>query len=371
MKIGLIADSIERGSPGIKRYTMRLAEELLRLAPDDVTLIRRRPGSHPFFGDKPTLTVRWPLLPLAAKQLLFRLQTAPYGFDVVHDTYHFPPFLIPLPSATIMTVADLTPLLLKTHTLKNSLAHRLLFPQLVKRSHHIIAMSQHTRADLINVLKADPEKVTAIPLAADEHLRPVSDPGRVRELLHRYELPDRFLLALGTVEPRKNLGRVINAFGRVSPKFPDVALAIAGAQGWDSAGLEASARALGVQARVRFLGRVPEEDLAALYSAATALVYPSLYEGFGLPPLEAMQCGCPVITSKVSSLPEVVGDAAILVEPESIADIADAMVRVLTDQSLRLEMEAKGLKRAARFSWRRCAEQTLEVYQGVVGRRAG
>ncbi|HXH21902.1 MAG TPA: glycosyltransferase family 1 protein [Dehalococcoidia bacterium] len=370
MKVGLLTDSIERGSPGLRRYAMRLSAELLALGGADITLLHFSPGRDSFFEGKPHRRLFDTRVPLAGKQLVFYPQVRPLSLDIVHDTYHFPPFLAPASYGRIMTVADTTAITMRTHRLKNRLAHKLLFPVLVRRADHILTISQHTRHDLIELLRLPEGKVTATPLAADDHLQRVSDPARLADVRYRLKLPARYFLYVGTIEPRKNLERTVKAFARAAAAHPDAELLLAGPRGWGDADLEAVAAAEGVGARVRLLGRVEEQDLAALYTMATALVYPSLYEGFGLPPLEAMQCGCPVITSNVSSLPEVVGDAALLVDPRSIDGIAEAMRAVLASESERGAMIERGLKRARLFSWRRCAERTMEVYEHVAASRA-
>jgi len=370
LKIGLVTDSIEMGSPGLRRYSMRLAEEMLRLLPGGVTLVHRGPGTDPFYAGKPTLRIWNPRVPFAGKQVVFRQQTRNLGFDVLHDTYHFPPFLVPLPYARVMSIADLTPMLMDTHRLKNKLAHRLLLPALARRADHIVTISEHTRRDVIATLGIAPEKVSATPLAADEHLRPVADPERLNRARTAYRLPARYFLHVGTLEPRKNLTRLVEAFARTAASVGDVSLVVAGARGWGDEDLGAQAKRLAVETRVVFIGRVAEEDLAALYSGAVSLVYPSLYEGFGLPPLEAMQCGCPVITSNVSSLPEVVGNAAILVDPLSVEEIAAAMTEVASRPGLSAKMAVQGISQAARFTWSRCAELTLAAYDKALETRA-
>jgi len=343
---------------------MRLSEELIRIVPGDVTLFHRTAASHPFYDGKQAVGLVAPRGALFAKQLLFNQAVRKYHLDVLHDTYHFPPFLFPSDYARVMTVADLTPLLMKTHNLRNRLAHKLLFPLLVRRADHIVTISQYTRDDIIRVLGVPPDKVTATPLAADESLAPVEDAAHIAETRARYALPERFFLYVGTIEPRKNLPRVLDALSTLRCEHADVRLAIVGARGWGQDLARLAAR-LDLTDNVLFLGRVPEEDLSALYSGATALVFPSLYEGFGLPPLEALQCACPVITSNVSSLPEVVGEAAILVDPQSTSAIAEAMKAILNNECLARELKAKGPIQAKRFSWRRCAEATLAVYERV------
>jgi glycosyltransferase involved in cell wall biosynthesis len=182
-------------------------------------------------------------------------------------------------------------------------------------------------------------------------------------------LPERYVLFLGTIEPRKNISRLIKSFGRLvassGQALSDVYLMIAGGKGWFYESVFALAKNLGLTDRVRFVGYVPEEEKCAWYNAATCFCYPSLYEGFGLPPLEAMACGVPVITSNTSSLPEVVGDAGLTVAPDDVHALSDALHRVLTDATLRGELVERGRERAAGLTWNRTAHQTTQVYRQV------
>jgi glycosyltransferase involved in cell wall biosynthesis len=175
-------------------------------------------------------------------------------------------------------------------------------------------------------------------------------------------------LFVSTIEPRKNLPGLLQAYRKLLDDYkrPE-GLVLAGSRGWLSEEVYDTVKALNLDDRVRFVGRVPSEDLLYLYNAAQLLVHPSFYEGFGLPPLEAMTCGTPIIASNVSALPEVVGDAAILIDPHDVEGLTVAMWRVLTDQDLRASLAAKGLKRAKMFSWQRAAQETLDLYRRVVG----
>jgi glycosyltransferase involved in cell wall biosynthesis len=210
-------------------------------------------------------------------------------------------------------------------------------------------------------------KITVIPLAPNEAFRPVSR-VQAETTVARYGLrPSRYFLHVGTIEPRKNLLRLLRAFERISradPQAPD--LVFIGGSGWRNREFYRAVETSPARSRVRLLGYLPEQDLAALYSASMATVYPSLYEGFGLPPLEAMACGAPVVTSNTSSLPEVVGDAALLVDPSDVGAIEAALVRVKGDPELRETLGYRGLQRARQFSWDITARRTLEVY-GVAG----
>jgi glycosyltransferase involved in cell wall biosynthesis len=200
-------------------------------------------------------------------------------------------------------------------------------------------------------------------LGRDETLAPVSDPAALAEVRARYGIVGCYLLYVGTLQPRKNLDRVIEAFARLAgtPAFTDVKLVLAGKRGWLYDDLFAQVKRLGLTGRVIFPGYVADEHLLALLSGAQAFVFPSLYEGFGIPVLEAGACGVPVITSNTSSLPEVAGDAALLVDPHDVDAIAEAMYRLVTDDALRAELARRGLENVKRFSWEKCGRETLAV----------
>jgi glycosyltransferase involved in cell wall biosynthesis len=227
----------------------------------------------------------------------------------------------------------------------------------------IFCISDCTRRDLLDFIpELLPKQVIVTPLAASEHFRPNHDPARLLEIQSRYKLPRlaRYFLSVCTLEPRKNLTRLLDAFFSLDKQLDDCYLVLVGAKGWQ---IDEMLQKVTGNDRVIVTGFVPDDDLAPLYSNSLAFVYPSLYEGFGLPPLEAMQCGVPVITSDVSSLPEVVGDAGILVSPFSHEEIAAAMLRVAHDDELRLRLAQKGLNRAKLFSWDQLGNATLEAYR--------
>ncbi|MCX6030114.1 MAG: glycosyltransferase family 1 protein [Chloroflexi bacterium] len=261
----------------------------------------------------------------------------------------------------------------------------------------ILADSAATKADLVRAYGADPAKVHVVYLGRDEALAPVADPVALAEVRERYGIAGRYLLYVGTLQPRKNLGRIIEAFARLigAPPAPQhwgeslpqdwgsgglqdwgagglqnwgaggLQLVLAGKKGWLYDDLFVQVDRLGLAGRVLFPGYVADEHLPALLSGATAFVFPSLYEGFGIPVLEAGACGVPVITSNTSSLPEVAGDAALLVDPHDVDAIAAAMHRLVTDDALRAELARRGQENVKRFSWEKCARETLAVLEDV------
>ena len=246
---------------------------------------------------------------------------------------------------------------------------RLTLPRLVRRAAAIIASSDATRRDVVELLGVSPERVHVIPCGVGTSYRPFAeDDPRIRDVRDRYALPRRFVLTVGQLEPRKNVARLIQAVlaAAARPAANDMVLVHAGAPGWfadDVAEVMASAAA---QRRVRFLGFVPEEDLPPLYAAADVLAYPSLGEGFGFPVAEAMATGTPVVTSAVTSMPEVAGDAALLVDPRSVDAIEEALLAAWTNEALRMRMRGAGIARSTRYRWDRVAETTAAVYSAVL-----
>jgi glycosyltransferase involved in cell wall biosynthesis len=287
------------------------------------------------------------------------------------DVLHSPHYTMPLrhSAQSVVTFHDLTFLL---YPELHQVAKRIFFPAMMRWSarhaKRIITVSESTRRDLVRMLGVSPDRVTAVLSAADRDYRP-APAAEVADVCVRYGIrPGEYLLYVGVLEPRKGIDRLIEAFSRVTPTAGGLALVIAGKRGWMYDRIFAQVAALGLQERVRFPGYVPRADLPALYSGARAFVYPSRYEGFGLPVLEAMSCGTAVVTTNVSSMPEVAGDGALLVDPEDVPGLAAALGRVVHDGRLREELSCRGQARAASFSWERCARETLGVYEDAVKR---
>ena len=245
-----------------------------------------------------------------------------------------------------------------------------------RRATRVIAVSASTRQDIINLIGVPAERVIVVPNGVNPEFSP-ADPVDVSDYRQRVGLPGRYMLFLGTLEPRKNLVRLLEAYALLRSRDPDDSanisaptippLVIAGAKGWFYQEIFTRVTDLGLADQVIFPGFVPAEELPWWYRGAELFVYPSLFEGFGLPVLEAMACGTPTITSRASSLPEVAGDGAILVDPEDVALLAEAIHRVLTTPSLAGQLRTAGLRQAARFPWERTAAATREVYRSVLG----
>lgn len=302
----------------------------------------------------------------------FALAAELYRFplDLLHSTDFIPPLHSPF--KTVITVHDLAFLHYPHFLTTESAAYYGLIDRAVVRSDHIIVPSEYTRQDLVAQLGVDADKVSVIYEAANPSFGPLPEEATRLAIAAKYNLPQSYVLFVGTIEPRKNVAGLLHAFARLRDKYgvtPGTGLAIAGSKGWLYEETLETVRSLKLEAYTHFLGRVPDSDLHQLYVGARCHVHAAYYEGFGLPPLEAMACGTPTIVSNVSSLPEVVGDAALLVSPTDSEEIAVAIHRLLTDDALHAELRAKGLQRARTFSWEKAAQRTLETYRQVIAAR--
>ncbi len=273
------------------------------------------------------------------------------------DICHYTNFLAPVSEERpyVVTIHDMgVEVLRHAHPLTKREYTKRLIPRIARRARLIITNSEYSKWEIVRHLGIPEDRIRVTPLAASAEFEPVG-----------VQPANPYFLYVGNLEPRKNLERLVEAFARMPAK--DHQLIIAGNRWYQGGAPEQKARSLGLNGRVQFLGYVPRGDLPALYSGATALVYPSLLEGFGLPIVEAMACGAPVITSDNSSMREVAGEAAVLVDPRNVREMTEAMTRVAEDQSLRQELSAKGLKRAGEFSWRKTAELTVQTYREALG----
>ena len=283
-------------------------------------------------------------------------------FDVYHETSFFPAALKDVP--VVYTMYDLS---LIKHRSEHPRERLWFFDHFFNRrlpyASHILTISEYVRNEIIDEIGLPPHLVTSIPLAPDPTFYPREKP-QVGEVLRRHGWPEEYILFVGTLEPRKNLSLLIKALTIADTKIP---LILAGWQGWGDKKWMQIISDQELQRRIFFTGYVDEETLACLYTGASAFVFPSLYEGFGLPILEAMACGCPVICSNAASMPEVAGKAAFLIDPTDAEALAYALDSVLTDSTLRQSMIQQGIERAKQFSWKETAVKTLEIFQQVAG----
>jgi len=266
------------------------------------------------------------------------------------------------PVPQVVVVHDVIPLYFPELLPRQYLYFRFVVPILLRRSRAIVTVSENTKKDVITFYRVEPDKVYVVPSGLDgSRYRAGIDPTTVK---CKYGL-EAYLLYVGTMLPHKNLQRLLQAFALISTKFPHKLVIVGEKDPRYYPTLEAEAKSLGLEERVSFVDYVSVEELPALYAGAEALVLPSLYEGFGAPVLEAMACGTPVISSCAGSLPEVAGDAAVLVDPHNPRELASAMETVLADPLMRQVMRQKGLEQAARFSWTKTALMILEILKDV------
>ena len=305
-----------------------------------------------------------------ALRLLWEQVTLPrYVRQLRLALLHSPHYTMPLLAQvkSVVTFHDMT-FFLFPHL--HRLHYRVPFQNMIRwsadRADRIITVSDSTKHDTQRCLNVSPQKLITIPLAASTEFRPVSE-AEAATFCERQRLEIRkYICFVGVLEPRKGISVLINAFAKLAKEFSDLTLVIAGKKGWMYDDIVAAAKNLGLSERVRFLGYLDETDLICLINGAKVFVYPSLYEGFGIPVLEAMQCGTPVITTNVSSLPEVAGDAALLVGPNDSEALVQALRQVLTQPELAKAMSERGMARAKTFEWKRTATETLSVYETVL-----
>lgn len=361
---GLILYGLDRTMGGIGTYTQEIKNALLQL--NWPLLILHAGQTAPqsdvvgLFGAR--------LLPglLSLGQVQIAWYARRHNLVLVHDPTGAMPLFF-TGCAKVATIHDVIPYVHpETSSRLDWLIYRFWLPLAVRRLDAVITDSQQSKADIVQYLPVSPEKVTVIPCAANKRYRPMTI-EEITPALARHGLDFPYILYVGSIAARKNLPRLLEAYAQLRQWSTQWRLVIVGARKWKSSPVYETVQRLNLAEYVHFTGYVEEEDLPALYNGADLVTFPSLYEGFGLPVLEAMACGTPVVTSNSSSLPEVAGDAALLVEPTDVAAIAAAMRQLLEDKTLALELRARGLARAAQFSWERTARETIAVYEKVLG----
>lgn len=372
MRVGIDTRTVTPVRSGVGNYVLNLLEGLRWVAPQQEFFL---------LGQRQNLeTIGWNLPSGLFHSTRFSHESHPWGDLWEHcllprtlqkygvDVFHGPATLIPLLSTgftRVVTIHDLVAFLFsETIPKKYALYMRWLIKQVVAKADRIISVSEHTKQDLMDVLKVDPAKISVVHEAASPGFQPIRDQTKIAWVRRRYNLHGPFIYHVGNIEPRKNLVRLVKAFImlRRCAKL-DVRLVITGQRGWLTNMLFRELDGLTLGDEVVFTGYVQRTDLPLLMNAAEAFVFPSLYEGFGLPVLEAMSCGTPVVTSNISSLPEIVGSAAVLVDPESVESISQGIERVITDTALRQRLTKEGLLQARKFSWERAARETMAVYR--------
>ena len=368
MRIAIDAHSVGTGLGGNESYATNLIEALAEIDQTNryTLYVTKSEAVERFSNRWPNFLVRstLPHTPLIRIPLTLSAELRRNPVDVLHVQFTAPPFS---PCPVVVSIHDLSfEHLPRTFKWRSRKQLRITVRRSVRQAAQVIALSQHGRGDIIDTYKVSPEKITAIPLAAAEHFRPVKNEAELQRVRKIYGIEGDYILAVGAIQPRKNLGRLIAAYSGLRMAQPEgklPKLVLAGKCAWLYDETLHAIAELGLKDSVILTGYVPENDLPTLYSGALCFVYPSYFEGFGLPPLEAMQCGVPVIVGNQTSLPEVVGDAGVLVDPFNVEALAVAIDRVISNSDLRSELGVKGMARAKLFEWRETARQTLAIYE--------
>lgn len=367
LSVAIDAHMVGTHETGNETYVVQLASALARLGGYEYKLYTPLPQAIPqqiaasecvsihSFGNVPAF-VRIPWL--------YPRMAAEDGVGLLHMTYMAPPRL---PCPLVLSIHDVS---YKVYPQFFSPRVRLLLALLVgpgiRRAARIVTISENSKRDIIRFYGVQSEKIVVTPLAAGLQYMPQSA-DEVARVLRSHNLSGRYVLAVGNKQPRKNLPRLVRAFSTIALEMPDVMLVIVGQSGWQGSEVAQTVNSLSLNTRVRFTGFVPDTDLPALYSGADVFCYPSLYEGFGLSPLEAMACGAPTVTSNTSSLPEVVGDAALTIDPLSVEEMVGALRNLLADSTKRQEYGRRALRQAALFSWDKTARLTRDAYDRITG----
>ena len=372
-RIGINAHLLTEGEgyrrAGVSRYIHNLLLHLCEADPegDYVVFVNPRSALPLSYRQKRSrLPTQKPAVRILWEQLLQPPQLLAEGIALLHSPLNVQPLF--LPCKGVVTVMDLSFVVYPGSLKPLQRVYQRVFARLsARRAARLITISASTARDVTRFFGVPAAKTTVVFPGVDAAYRPIRDESILASFRVRHGLPERFILFVGTLEPRKNLVTLLQAYAQFKRQTKTGhKLVLAGGKGWLYQPIFAAVEELGLQADVLFPGFVAEDELPLWYNTADVFVYPSLYEGFGLPPLEAMACGRPVVVADTSSLPEVVGDAALRIHPRQPAEWAAALVRVCNDASLQADLAARALERAREFSWTRMARETVQVYREVL-----
>ena len=364
----IVIDARKVGDYGIGTYIQGLGRVTATMAPSDEFVYLGDPGQTsgaPLVGPNVSWVSNRSRKYGMGELVSVSWQARRLGADVFHSPHYVYPVLLPCPG--VVSVHDCIHLRFPRHLPNKAALHyaRIMLRRAVRGSQRVLTGSESTRSDLVELVDADPAKIEVIPYGCDSYFLEDVDNEEIEEVRHKHGLARPFLLFVGNAKPHKNLGRLLDAFALLAEGYPDLELVAVGGEQTAVRALLSDHERSGIANRVRLLGFLSKQELRAVYSLAEVFVFPSLYEGFGLPPLEAMACGTPVVAARCSSLPEVVGHAGLLVNPRKVDAIADAIRTLLDDEILRAAFGARGREQAQSFTWEKAARRTLDVYAEV------
>jgi glycosyltransferase involved in cell wall biosynthesis len=374
LRIAIDAHSVGTGLGGNESYATNLVEALAEIDQfNNYTIyVTKREALERFKDRWSNFNVRstLPHTPLIRIPLTLTSELRRNPVDVLHVQFTSPPVA---PCPVVVSIHDLSfehlPLTFKR---RSRMQLRMTVRRSARQAAQVLTLSEYVRNDVIATYGIDAEKVAVVPLAAPAHFSPVRDENELQRVRQKYGIDKDYVLSVGAIQPRKNLPRLLEAYSLLRRSQPEVnlpKLVLVGKCAWLYDETLRKIKELELSNLVTLTGYVPQTDLPALYSGARCFVYPSYFEGFGLPPLEAMKCGAPVIVGNRTSLPEVVDDAALLIDPFEVSDIAAGIAKVISDSKFQALLRAKGLERAKVFDWRETARKTLAVYEKAAGPR--
>jgi len=371
MRIGIDATALPPNPVGAGNYIIQLVRALAALETGHQFIIFAQRNGRKLIGELPAQRAQWVVVPdrRPAVRLLWEQMRLPVlakrcEVDVLHSLHYTRPWI--LPCASVVTFHDMTFFLFpELHTR----AKRIFFPLAIRQSARhadaLVAASESTRQDAIRILGIPPNRIFTTSLGISEDFHPIEDPAVLEEGRRRHQLPDKFILYVGLIEPRKNVPLLLKAYARLVSQGDPPPLVLVGRPGWMYEQVPRLVEQLNLKDRVQFTGYIPPQSLPIVYNLAQLFVYPSTYEGFGFPPLEAMACGIPVVTTAISSMLENVGNAGLLIPPRDETALSQAIQTLLNDNSLRDQLSRAGRVRAAEFTWKHTAMETLKVYQQI------
>ena len=374
MRVLIDLTQVPVGRMGVGSYAENLLAQF-RDAPSDISLMAVLQSDDPALRAALPNRIRSLVIPsrifrvlparLLFEQLVLPWLTRRYRVDVLHSVHYSLP-LLPCRARRVVTMHDMTGFLLPhMHTRAKGAYMRFFIRQAVRRADFLIFISAAALEDCRKWFGVSLPASAVVHHGKSDAFQPDGPTEALAAVRQRYELPELYLLYLGTLEPRKNLSLLLRAFAQLVSRHPEARLVVAGKKGWHFESIFATAAELGLEGKVRFAGYIDEVDKPELIRGALLFVYPSLHEGFGIPVLEAMASGVPTIAGNRTAIPEIAGDGALLIDPTSQAELADALERLYSDPKARSQLAARGLAQAARFSWKKTAQETAAVYRRV------
>ena len=371
MRIGIDATALPQHPVGAGNYIIQLVRTLAAMDTDHEFVIFAQQHGRKLIGELVSPHFHWVIVPdnspalrLLWEQLRLPALVKNSKVDLFHSLHYTRPVILPCKS--VVTFHDMTFFLFpELHTRVKRLFFPLAIRYSARHAEALITISESTRTDAMRILGIPPERIFTAPLGISADFHPIDDPALLEQGRKTYHLPDKFILYVGLIEPRKNIPLLLKAYAQLLKQGDPPRLVLVGRQGWMYDQVTQLIDQLRLEGKVQFTGYIPPQNLPIVYNLAQIFVYPSTYEGFGFPPMEAMACGIPVITTAISAMLDNVGNAGLLIPPQDELALSSAIQTLLDDGSLRAQLSNAGRLRAAEFTWQRTATETLKVYQQV------